>query len=312
VSLPWFKFNPRDFLEGSVGLTAEERGVYITVLSLIYARGDAIPDEPRWLAGHCMLSVRAWNKHRAALIVKGKLFATDDGRLLNERAATELGIIGAKTEDNSGETPAKTEDKPVEKRPTLNENSDLPGTDKDRELEVDKGIGAKAPRPAPQGKRPKVAKAKAPKSYPPLFEEAWKLYPHAAGRSSKPDTLARWRDLTAEARQALPGCCKRYAAEGKEPKDDCGAPAMERWLKRALHEHWLPKADAPSFTWTGPPQIRTAVVVEQSDAFARSYLDTSEWTGEAIQTRNGYAYDKLRTLRNLRDVKILEPKERAA
>ena len=64
--------------------------------------------------------------------------------------------------------------------------------------------------------------------------------------------------------------------------------------------------------WTGPPEIRARVAMEQTDAFARSYLDPAEWTPDGIRPANGYAFDKLRHLRSLKDVKLLQPQERAA
>lgn len=96
--LPWFKCYPRDFREGMTGLTVDERGAYATVLMLIYERGAPVPDDATWLAAQLWVSVKAWNKIRASLIVKRRLFAVNVNgvdSLMDERAANEL----AKTSD---------------------------------------------------------------------------------------------------------------------------------------------------------------------------------------------------------------------
>lgn len=120
----WFKFNPKSFREGTDQLTLEERGAYITILCLIYERGGPIPDEPRWLAGHCLVSVRAWSKVRVALLAKGKISLDNEGRLANEKARKVLESF-VKPEDNSRETSAKVQDNSDETRPTPNKNSKL-------------------------------------------------------------------------------------------------------------------------------------------------------------------------------------------
>lgn len=89
-------WHPREHakaLRGMQMLTLEERGAYNTALDLIYDREGPIPDDARWLAGWMGVSVRKWSAIRAALIVKGKLFALNFNGvdcLMNERAAIEL------------------------------------------------------------------------------------------------------------------------------------------------------------------------------------------------------------------------------
>jgi hypothetical protein len=85
--------------------------------------------------------------------------------------------------------------------------------------------------------------AQVPTKYPEPFETAWKAYPHVKGRSSKSKSLAAWRRLPAVVRTQLPAAIARYAREGREPRAECGARAMERWIRDALYEDWL--ADPP-------------------------------------------------------------------
>ena len=139
MSLPWFKFSPKHFLEGVEEMTLEERGAYITLLSLMYQRGGPLPDQPRWLAGHCLVSVRAWNTLRAGLLAKGKIIINAEGRLENKRAMSEL------------ESSGKPQDKPAEKQTTPKKNSDLDesrgGQDRDRDSEEEKRAAGASPPP---------------------------------------------------------------------------------------------------------------------------------------------------------------------
>lgn len=112
---------------------------------------------------------------------------------------------------------------------------------------------------------PTPAKAR---SYPEAFEAAWKAYPHAKGRSSKADSLTAWKKLTDAEREALPGACERYRREGREPRMDCGAPAMERWIKRGLHQHWSEGPARPSVAPADPQVIAHRL---------RRYRDTGVW-----------------------------------
>lgn len=137
-----------------------------------------------------------------------------------------------------------------------------------------------------------------PKGYPEDFEAAWKAYPHAKGRSAKPKALAAWRKLPAQARAELPSACARYAADGKEPKADCGAPAMQRWLAEERFTDWL-AADgsaAPAPVWRGPPEVRTAVIDAAGEDFAVGWLDGCQWSpspDRAVIARNDFAAKRL-------------------
>lgn len=95
--------------------------------------------------------------------------------------------------------------------------------------------------------------------YPELFEAAWKAYRHVKGRSSKKLSHAQWKRLPPSTRQALPAACERYSREGREPNSDCGAPAMERWLRDEKFADWLDAAAGEGEDW---PESRWAVAVE--------------------------------------------------
>lgn len=99
--LPWYRCYPRDFNDGMVGLTLEERGAYVTILNVIYAKGAPIDDDPGYFRALLCCSARTWTKVRAALIVKRKLFEVPYNAqpcLMNRRAATEIAVSEEKFE----------------------------------------------------------------------------------------------------------------------------------------------------------------------------------------------------------------------
>lgn len=89
-----------------------------------------------------------------------------------------------------------------------------------------------------------------PKSPPAEFEELWRAYPHVKGRSSKRKALAEWTRISTDTRLALPAAVSRYRTEGREPKEDCGAPAMERWLRDQRYLDWINDGELPPKIWT--------------------------------------------------------------
>jgi hypothetical protein len=136
--------------------------------------------------------------------------------------------------------------------------------------------------------------------YPPDFEAVWKAYPHIKGRSSKSKSHGFWRRLSRARRDRLPSAIAGYAREGREPKADCGAPAMQRWLAEERYLDWMADA-APSGlplapTFPGPPEIRAAVVAAKDEGFARGYLDRCSWRDlpdKAVVTNSPTIEDRL-------------------
>ncbi|MFI4985816.1 MAG: YdaU family protein [Alphaproteobacteria bacterium] len=80
---------PDDWIAGTVELSLEEEGAYLRVCMLIYSKGVPIPDNERWLAGMCRVSMRRWRLLRQALVDKGKI-AILDGRIHQSRCEFEL------------------------------------------------------------------------------------------------------------------------------------------------------------------------------------------------------------------------------
>lgn len=112
MSLAYYKRFPRDFLEGTIGLSFEEKGAYSIILDLIYARDGQLPDDSRFIAGNLNCSLRKWKSIRDSLVAKGKLHV-------------ENGIISNFRADNLLETSRRFQDKQAENAATPRKNNDL-------------------------------------------------------------------------------------------------------------------------------------------------------------------------------------------
>lgn len=113
MSLPYYKRFPRDFLEGTIGLSFEAKGAYAIVLDLIYMRDGNLPNDPRYIAGQLGCSVRKWTALLAELVEKGKL-------------QVERGIISNFRADYLLEESRKYQDKQAEIASKPRKNNSLP------------------------------------------------------------------------------------------------------------------------------------------------------------------------------------------
>lgn len=267
-----FGWHPREHraaLNGMLTLSLEERGAYNTLLDLIYDRSGPVPDDARWLSGWMGCSLRRWAQLRASLVGKGKIYEiTVNGiaSLMNPRAAIEI-ENQAKLSRNLSEIGAKGGRKRAENAAASKENKELAQAPAQAPLKLktetetvqeEANASLSSPDDAPRTRQ-----------YPEPFELAWKAYPHVKGRSSKPKALGSWRRLPANVRDQLPPAIARYARDGREPKSDCGAPAMQRWLSEERFTDWM-----------RPPESPVAAIGPTPAALAhrlQHYRETGEW-----------------------------------
>ena len=98
--MKWYKHDPSAFLEGVIGLTAEERGFYITLIDLLYARdGHDVRDELVCSAMGC--NPRTWRAVKRRLIACGKVREVD-GELTANRVERTLNEARTKVELKPG------------------------------------------------------------------------------------------------------------------------------------------------------------------------------------------------------------------
>lgn len=86
---PWVKFYPTDWLGAVGGMSPAERGVYITLLALMYKEDGPIRRDDSKLARRCGCPKAAFVKTLDALIDEGKV-TYQGGFLSNDRAEKEI------------------------------------------------------------------------------------------------------------------------------------------------------------------------------------------------------------------------------
>ncbi len=86
--MKWYRHDPAAFLEGVIGLDFEERGAYITLIDLLYARdGKDVTDDLVCKAAACRPQV--WRRIKSKLVDKGKVREVG-GKLTANRVETTL------------------------------------------------------------------------------------------------------------------------------------------------------------------------------------------------------------------------------
>ena len=110
--LPYYKAYPRDFIEGTIGMSFELKAAYRLVLDLIYMQAGELPDDARYISGLLGCTVRKWNSLRDELVSQGKVEVS--GKFLtNKRANIELESLG------------KIQEKQRENRSRPNKNNEI-------------------------------------------------------------------------------------------------------------------------------------------------------------------------------------------
>lgn len=84
----WVRFFPAEWLGGTVGMPAEEIGVYITLVAMMYERGDHVPEDHTRLSRLCGLTPRRFGHALQKLIDAGKIERAERG-LWNRKVALE-------------------------------------------------------------------------------------------------------------------------------------------------------------------------------------------------------------------------------
>jgi uncharacterized protein YdaU (DUF1376 family) len=139
----WYKREGAAFIQSTLGLSLEEKGAFALCLDLIYANSGPIADDARWLAGVCNVSVRKWSALRKRLLGIGKLYVTDNDKLMNNRAEREIAALDVRHED-AAENDAKGRGKCADNAAKSRETEATPPrgvTEIDRPTNESSGLG---------------------------------------------------------------------------------------------------------------------------------------------------------------------------
>lgn len=198
---PWYRRYGGDFVMGTMALSLEEKGAYSLCLDLIYDRGGPIPDDARWLAGVCGVSVRKWMALRESLIAAGKILARD-GCLTNSRAEIEI-ENALKIARKVAENGAKGGNKRTENASRQRDNNDLGQA----RLKPTRGL----PLPEPEKKETQANACVARSDWPSDFADRfWAAFPNKVGKADALKSLDKVRRSGAVPFERLMAALARY------------------------------------------------------------------------------------------------------
>jgi uncharacterized protein YdaU (DUF1376 family) len=85
---PWIRFFPSHWLAGTRGMSAAETGIYITLIAMMYERGEPLADDRQRLARLCGTTPAALRSALDMMIEAGKIELVEGG-LWNEKVGVE-------------------------------------------------------------------------------------------------------------------------------------------------------------------------------------------------------------------------------
>jgi len=117
MSLPWHKHYHQDALNGMANLPVDLRGVFYTLLDLMYDRREPLAESDQMFAARMCCSVRKWKSYRDQLVNLGKIHFTKEGKLSNSRFENELKTFRKLAENGAKGGRASSE---IRKKPIKN------------------------------------------------------------------------------------------------------------------------------------------------------------------------------------------------
>lgn len=246
---PWVKFYASDWLAGTSGLTAAERGVYITIIALIYENGGPVSLDMTRLARRCGLPAGSFKRVLEALMTEKKLIETPDG-ITNERAEKEIGEReNLRTKHQSG----------AQKTNTIRA---------EKSKENQQQATRTAQRTADAYQKPEAREDTSVSSLTDRFEEFWDVYPHRNGKKGKHPAGLKYRAAVKRgvSEQSIIDGAVRYRTDERVLNGYAKNP--ETWLNQRC---WEDEA--------GQPHLR-AINGDQYDQH-RGNTQSGGWRGDA-------------------------------
>lgn len=231
---PYMKLFWGDYHKRTRHLTRDQHGAYFLLIGEAWQLGGALPDDDAKLAAWALCTRAEWAAIKPIVM---EFFSLRRGKWWQDRVREELASYEATSRKRKEAGKKGGKASVGNTKGNKEANACLLPTKPEPEPEPVSKIEAKASLSS-------APPSAAPMTYPEPFEAAWKAYPHVKGRSSKPKALGYWRRLPPATREALPSAIARYARDGREPKAECGAPAMQRWLAEARFSDWMPEAES--------------------------------------------------------------------
>lgn len=304
----FYRRDPGAALQGMVSMTLEERGVYNTVIDLLYLTWRPLEDNRGYIAGHCGCAVQKLNPILNRLIEKRKLirFEVDgehyisNAKFEDERRSVK-GVTTRSGRAEVGEKSAGVEEKSegVGKNPPLLdlesvENQTLAPLDKSRQDKSSSEAIASSPSACARDLDEVVEQ---------VVMALWGVWPEVGLRRSGKRELRkviRAELVAGAAAERLIAAGSAYAAD-KSAWGSSGQPkAIAEWFALGRWADFVPAVAAVAaavdlFRFEGPPELRQKLCETQGESFVRKYLDPARYDpgGQAVLPANGYARDEL-------------------
>jgi uncharacterized protein YdaU (DUF1376 family) len=280
-------FYVADYLGDTRHLSTEQHGAYLLLLMAMWRAGGTLPDDHAKLARIVGLSAVKWARISADVL---EFFDTSNGVISHGRVQKEIekysqksiirrqsgargGAAKALKNNNTGVANATIllEQKPSISEPELEPDKHNPLTPywgDDCRLDFERAVKA-----YPIAGRATVS--------PEAMEAAW---------FAEIDSGANAKDL---AQAAVAFASGGYAEAGGR------VPRFDRWLSKGLWRSVLTTDEGASslIAWSGPMDVREAIVAAHGDTFARAYFDPCAWQDvpdRVIVPRTGVAAAKLK------------------
>lgn len=204
---PFIKFYPSDFLAGTSGLSPAERGVYITLLCLIYEADGPIERHDARLSRRCGSPKAAFKRVLEALIDEGKIVEVD-GMLSNRRA--EKAIVDRQNRSQIGTHAAQQRWAAQDEKTQQNQRQD------DARAMPEQCTSDASQKPEPEYTEAKASDGDAVDFAKALFDRGVKfLCQHGVKEQQARSLIGKWRQVAGdkEVFDAFAACNKAGATD---------------------------------------------------------------------------------------------------
>jgi uncharacterized protein YdaU (DUF1376 family) len=232
----WYKRDPNAWRAGVCQLKPEERGIYDTVIDVLYSYDGVLPPDvdDKWWARECNCDPRTWRAVRDRLITKGKLFYKDDGALMAKRVERELGHARAFSETQSKRARTGAERRSNGRRDESEiglSGGQIPNENSER-APANTSISTST------STSTSTLERLAPLAVEEEFEKFWKVYPKRKGSNPKQPawTLFLRAIKNGVAPAIIVSAARGYAAQERERAGTPYIPMAKTWLNQRQWE----------------------------------------------------------------------------
>lgn len=255
----WIKFYASDWLNGARALSLQERGLYITLVAMMYDEGGPISGSDERFARLCGCKVSEFRKALSSLIAEKKIFKVDGG-LWNDRVEKEIGKITKIAEKQSGNAKARwSKNADISKADECHGiNSAMPDEcllDTRYQIPDISSLRSDNPR--------EEAKPKPPKA-PSRFDEFWQTYPKRDGSNPKEPARQKFEQACkrGDDPQAIIDGAARYAEQQKR-LGNIGTPYVKQAATWLNAKGWADDYGSPSKSQSPPVNEKAKALIDR-------------------------------------------------